>query len=88
MGHQNQLLLIHAVKPTRALHIQTPKLISLLLLNVGVGEYNLKKSFNPSQELKLRVTHSMPPKKVEIFKCMEDSAKDNILTLLKPVEKC
>ncbi|KAK7836209.1 acyl-[acyl-carrier-protein] desaturase [Quercus suber] len=30
----------------------------------------------------------MPPEKVEIFKCMEDSAKDNILTLLKPVEKC
>ena len=70
------------------LHIQTPKLISLLLLNVGVGEYNLKKLFNLSQELKLGVTHSMPPEKVEIFKCMEDLAKDNILSLLKPVEKC
>uniref|UniRef100_A0A2N9EX63 Acyl-[acyl-carrier-protein] desaturase n=1 Tax=Fagus sylvatica TaxID=28930 RepID=A0A2N9EX63_FAGSY len=30
----------------------------------------------------------MPPEKVEIFKYMEDWASENILTLLKPVEKC
>ena len=30
----------------------------------------------------------MPPKAVEIFKSMEDWAKNNVLTLLKPIEKC
>ncbi|KAH9308193.1 hypothetical protein KI387_036104, partial [Taxus chinensis] len=32
--------------------------------------------------------HSMPPEKIEIFKSLEGWAKDNLLTHLKPVEKC
>ncbi|XVF84259.1 hypothetical protein PTKIN_Ptkin17bG0018800 [Pterospermum kingtungense] len=38
--------------------------------------------------LHVQVTHSLPPQKVEIFKSMEDWVEKNILTLLKPVEKC
>ena len=30
----------------------------------------------------------MPPKKVEIFKSIEDWAKNTVLTLLKPIEIC
>lgn len=30
----------------------------------------------------------MPPQKIEIFKSLDDWARDNILTHLKPVEKC
>jgi acyl-[acyl-carrier-protein] desaturase len=30
----------------------------------------------------------MPPHKIEIFKSLDDWARDNILTHLKPVEKC
>ncbi|XP_048496611.1 stearoyl-[acyl-carrier-protein] 9-desaturase, chloroplastic [Beta vulgaris subsp. vulgaris] len=35
-----------------------------------------------------QVTHSMPPEKIEIFKSLEKWAESNILTHLKPVEKC
>ncbi|ESR47625.1 hypothetical protein CICLE_v10001443mg [Citrus x clementina] len=33
-------------------------------------------------------THSMPPEKVEVFKSLETWATQNVLPLLKPVEKC
>ncbi|XP_010245693.1 PREDICTED: stearoyl-[acyl-carrier-protein] 9-desaturase, chloroplastic isoform X1 [Nelumbo nucifera] len=48
---------------------------------------NLKKPFSPPREIHVQVTHSMPPQKVEIFKSLEDWAEQNILVLLKPVEK-
>lgn len=47
-----------------------------------------KKPFTPPREVHEQITHSMPPQKLEIFKSLEDWAKDNILTHLKPVEKC
>ncbi|BBN67351.1 Plant stearoyl-acyl-carrier-protein desaturase family protein, partial [Prunus dulcis] len=43
----------------------------------------------PRQELLYQeITHSMPPEKISIFKSLDDWAEDNILTHLKPVEKC
>ncbi|TYI06647.1 hypothetical protein ES332_A10G172800v1 [Gossypium tomentosum] len=42
----------------------------------------------PPSEVHVQVTHSMPPQKIEIFKSLEDWAENNILTYLKPVEKC
>lgn len=43
----------------------------------------------PRRELLYQeITHSMPPEKISIFKSLDDWAKDNILTHLKPVEKC
>ena len=42
----------------------------------------------PPREVHVQVTHSLPPEKIEIFKSLEDWAEKNILTLLKPVEKC
>lgn len=47
-----------------------------------------KKPFAPPREVHVQVTHSMPPHKIEIFKSLDDWARDNILTHLKPVEKC
>ncbi|KAL8474338.1 hypothetical protein ACS0TY_030977 [Phlomoides rotata] len=35
-----------------------------------------------------QITHSMPPEKAEIFKSLESWASENVLPLLKPVEKC
>ncbi|MED6221099.1 Stearoyl-[acyl-carrier-protein] 9-desaturase 7, chloroplastic [Stylosanthes scabra] len=49
---------------------------------------SLKKPFTPPREVHVQVTHSMPPEKIEIFKSLEAWAEENILTLLKPVEKC
>ena len=49
---------------------------------------NLRESSGRSDKVNLEVIRPMPPEKVEIFKCMEDWASENILTLLKPVEKC
>ncbi|KAF5180605.1 Stearoyl-[acyl-carrier-protein] 9-desaturase protein [Thalictrum thalictroides] len=48
----------------------------------------MKKSFTPKREVHVQVTHSMPPQKVEIFRNLEGWADKNLLSLLKPVEKC
>ncbi|WJZ88277.1 hypothetical protein VitviT2T_007594 [Vitis vinifera] len=47
---------------------------------------NTKKT--SSSPLKVQVTHSMPPHKIEIFKSMENWVEENVLIHLKPVEKC
>uniref|UniRef100_UPI001CB95C50 stearoyl-[acyl-carrier-protein] 9-desaturase, chloroplastic n=1 Tax=Erigeron canadensis TaxID=72917 RepID=UPI001CB95C50 len=47
-----------------------------------------KKPFTPPREVHVQVTHSMPPQKMEIFKSIEGWAEQNILTHLKPVQKC
>lgn len=48
---------------------------------------NLERPFAPPREVAAQVTHSMPPQKVEIFKSLEGWAEENILALLKPVER-
>jgi acyl-[acyl-carrier-protein] desaturase len=49
---------------------------------------SVKKPFTPPKEVHVQVTHSMAPEKIEIFKSLEGWAENNILTYLKPVEKC
>lgn len=58
------------------------------LLIFGREVATVKKPFSPPREVHVQVTHSMPPQKIEIFKAMENWAEDNLLTHLKPVEKC
>ncbi|KAH9622777.1 hypothetical protein KSS87_007373 [Heliosperma pusillum] len=47
-----------------------------------------KKPYMPPKEVHVQKTHTMPPQKIEIFKSLEKWAEQNLLTLLKPVEKC
>ncbi|KAG2663215.1 hypothetical protein I3760_16G017500 [Carya illinoinensis] len=35
-----------------------------------------------------KITHSMPPEKMEVFKSLENWASQSVLPLLKPVEQC
>ncbi|XP_075502858.1 stearoyl-[acyl-carrier-protein] 9-desaturase, chloroplastic [Primulina tabacum] len=51
--------------------------------NVG----NAKKPFTPPREVHVQVTHSMPPEKREIFNSLHSWAENNLLVLLKNVEK-
>ncbi|KAL3642117.1 Stearoyl-[acyl-carrier-protein] 9-desaturase 7, chloroplastic [Castilleja foliolosa] len=48
-----------------------------------------KKPFShPQHEVRVQVTHSMPPEKIEIFKSLEHWAEKKVLVHLNPVEKC
>ncbi|XP_074310642.1 stearoyl-[acyl-carrier-protein] 9-desaturase, chloroplastic-like [Silene latifolia] len=47
-----------------------------------------KKPYMPPKEVHVQKTHTMPPQKIEIFKSLDKWAEQNLLTLLKPVEKC
>ncbi|XP_021734327.1 stearoyl-[acyl-carrier-protein] 9-desaturase, chloroplastic-like [Chenopodium quinoa] len=49
---------------------------------------NGKKPFMPPREVHVQKTHSLSPQKIEMFKSLENWAEENILVLLKPVEKC
>uniref|UniRef100_A0A0D9W427 Acyl-[acyl-carrier-protein] desaturase n=1 Tax=Leersia perrieri TaxID=77586 RepID=A0A0D9W427_9ORYZ len=46
-----------------------------------------KKPYTPPREVHLQVKHSLPPQKREIFDSLQPWAKENLLNLLKPVEK-
>lgn len=46
-----------------------------------------KRPFSPTSDVHEQIAHSMPPQKIEIFKSLNNWAKDNILVHLKPVEK-
>ncbi|GMH11420.1 hypothetical protein Nepgr_013261 [Nepenthes gracilis] len=46
-----------------------------------------KRPYMPPRDVQVQKLHSMPPQKLEIFKSMESWAEQNILVLLKPVEK-
>lgn len=48
---------------------------------------NDKKPFAPPREVHMQVTHSMPQEKIEIFNSLHDWAENNLLVLLKDVEK-
>ncbi|KAK9735842.1 hypothetical protein RND81_04G232200 [Saponaria officinalis] len=49
---------------------------------------NGKKPYMPPKEVHVQKTHSLPPQKIELFKSLENWAEQNLLVLLKPVEKC
>ncbi|GMJ08505.1 suppressor of SA insensitive 2, FATTY ACID BIOSYNTHESIS 2, lesion dwarf mimic 1 [Hibiscus trionum] len=85
--YQSQKLPSFALPPMAGL--RSPKFFMASTLRSGSKEVdNLKKPFMPPREVHVQVTHSMPPQKIEIFKSLEDWAENNILTYLKPVEKC
>ncbi|KAI4334633.1 hypothetical protein L6164_019298 [Bauhinia variegata] len=68
---------------------RSPQFSMASTLHSGSKEVeNIKKPFMPPREVHVQVTHSMPQQKIEIFKSLEDWAEENILVLLKPVEKC
>ncbi|XP_060215897.1 stearoyl-[acyl-carrier-protein] 9-desaturase, chloroplastic [Lycium barbarum] len=68
--------------------LRSPKFFMAASLRSDTKEVEkLKKPFSPPREVHVQVTHSMPPQKIEIFKSMEGWAEENLLTLLKPVEK-
>ncbi|KAL5998040.1 hypothetical protein ACLOJK_008974 [Asimina triloba] len=48
-----------------------------------------KKHFSPPREAHIQLTHSnsMPPADIEMFKSLEKWAEENVLPLLKPVER-
>jgi len=46
-----------------------------------------KKPYAPPREVHLQVMHSLPAQKQEIFDSLQSWARDNLLNLLKPVEK-
>ncbi|KAK9288238.1 hypothetical protein L1049_016687 [Liquidambar formosana] len=48
---------------------------------------NVKKPSHYLGREQVRVTHSMPPEKIEIFESLEEWAKENVLVNLKPVEQ-
>ncbi|KAK8663582.1 hypothetical protein V6N13_083394 [Hibiscus sabdariffa] len=85
--HQSHKLPSFALPPMAS--FRSPKFFMASTLRSGSKEVdNLKKPFTPPREVHVQVTHSMPPQKIEIFKSLEDWAENNILTYLKPVEKC
>jgi len=47
----------------------------------------VKEPYTPPLEVHRQVTHSLPAQKKEIFDSLQPWAKDNLLNLLKPVEK-
>ncbi|XP_030938736.1 stearoyl-[acyl-carrier-protein] 9-desaturase, chloroplastic-like [Quercus lobata] len=65
---------------------RSPKfsMTSTLFSNTKIAE----KSLGHPTEFNVNKSYPMQPKKVEIFKSMEDWAKNNVLTILKPVEEC
>ncbi|OMO67853.1 Fatty acid desaturase, type 2 [Corchorus olitorius] len=84
---QSQKLPSFALPPMASL--RSPKFYMASTLRSGSKEVeNIKKPFMPPREVHVQVTHSMPPQKIEIFKSLEGWAEENILTHLKPVEKC
>ncbi|KAK8483816.1 hypothetical protein V6N13_038696 [Hibiscus sabdariffa] len=84
---QSQKLPSFSLPPMASL--RSPKFFMASTLRSGSKEVdNVKKPFMPPREVHVQVTHSMPPQKIEIFKSLEDWAENNILTYLKPVEKC
>ncbi|KAL8544657.1 hypothetical protein ACS0TY_005043 [Phlomoides rotata] len=55
---------------------------------IHLGAEKVKRPFAPPREVTSQVTHPLPPEKREIFTSLNGWAEENILPLLKPVEKC
>ncbi|XP_051119973.1 stearoyl-[acyl-carrier-protein] 9-desaturase, chloroplastic-like [Andrographis paniculata] len=53
----------------------------------SVDAENVKKPFAPTREVNVKITNPLPPEKREIFKSLHGWAEENLLVLLKPVEK-
>ncbi|KAK9087932.1 hypothetical protein Syun_030326 [Stephania yunnanensis] len=93
--NQSLTPLHHQSKPKpllRSPNLKSPKFSMASTLHSSSSSpkavVNPKKPFNPPREVHVQVLHSMPPQKIEIFNSLEGWAKDNILVLLKDVDKC
>ncbi|CAM0950657.1 unnamed protein product [Alopecurus aequalis] len=74
----------HAPLLSSCLRRKTTVVATASKAKVGIPE----KTFTPREApFRVRVTHSLPPQKKEIFDSLNQWAEDNILVLLKPVEK-
>ncbi|GFY81309.1 plant stearoyl-acyl-carrier-protein desaturase family protein [Actinidia rufa] len=64
--------------------------VTLAFFNNGLKGLasDLKKPLGLAHKPRRKVEYSMPPEKLEIFKSLENWAEKNVLTHLKPVEKC
>ncbi|CAM8891917.1 unnamed protein product [Rhodiola kirilowii] len=71
-------------------HLRSPRIVmaSTLHASSSPGVSSVKKPYTPPKEVHGQVSHSLAPEKVELFKSLEGWADENLLTLLKPVEKC
>ena len=63
-------------------------ILTITTFSLFVGFRRAEKCLGHPSALNVRVARTMPAEKVEIFKSMEDWARNNVLTLLKPVEQC
>ncbi|XP_071724868.1 stearoyl-[acyl-carrier-protein] 9-desaturase, chloroplastic-like [Rutidosis leptorrhynchoides] len=77
-------------KPTSTHKLKSPKILIMASNPHDALKDRVKKPniYVPHGKVHNQVTHSLPPEKVEIIKSLENWAEENILTLLKPVEKC
>ncbi|KAK4433076.1 Stearoyl-[acyl-carrier-protein] 9-desaturase, chloroplastic [Sesamum alatum] len=70
-------------------HIRSHRVsMASTLHSTSIENGKVKKPFTPPREVHSQVTHPMPPEKREIFHSLHGWAEDNLLVLLKPVEKC
>lgn len=67
---------------------RSPKFCMVSTLPAPPKQVEDPKPFKPIKELQYQGTHSMPPQKIEIFKSLDEWARENILIHLRPVEKC
>ncbi|KAL8166229.1 hypothetical protein V2J09_007728 [Rumex salicifolius] len=78
-----------SVPAPRSHRFRSPGIFMASTLGVTSKEVpNDRKPFTPPREVHAQKTHSLPPQKIEIFKSLEPWAEQNLLVLLKPVEKC
>ncbi|CAM8925736.1 unnamed protein product [Rhodiola kirilowii] len=75
-------------KPSSALRSARIVMMASTVHTSSPGVGNVKKPYTPPKEVHSQVSHSLAPEKVELFKSLEGWAEENLLNLLKPVEKC
>ncbi|KAK9997504.1 hypothetical protein SO802_022190 [Lithocarpus litseifolius] len=68
--------------------IRTPRSPKFSMTSTIFSNTKVEKCLGHPNEFNVNKACPVPPKKVEIFKSMEDWAKNNVLTILKPVEEC
>ncbi|XP_057515497.1 stearoyl-[acyl-carrier-protein] 9-desaturase, chloroplastic-like [Amaranthus tricolor] len=75
---------------TRSHQLRSPNRVSMAS-TTGITSKDVpngKKPYMPPREVHVQKTHSMPLQKIEMFQSLEKWAEENLLVLLKPVEKC
>ncbi|XP_012478329.1 stearoyl-[acyl-carrier-protein] 9-desaturase, chloroplastic [Gossypium raimondii] len=86
MASQTKKLPSYALPPMASLRSPKVSMVSTLPPR-SKGVEDLKRPFM-APKLVHQSSHTMPPEKIEIFKSLDDWARDNILIHLKQVDKC